>query len=105
MEGVDSLNYESLQDFIRENNLVVRSMGRTVQCVLNFTDNLSDDGGTVLIPGFHRVMQAWTEANLAFHRPRPWFNYSDFPNDTMGQRLLDLAIRVPLRQVSLVASM
>lgn len=99
VEGVESLSYENLQDFIKENNLVVQSMGRSVQCVLNFTDNQSEDGGTVLVPGFHRVMQEWTESNVQLNRPRPWFNYSDFPEDIMGQRLLDLAIRIPMRQV------
>lgn len=99
VEGVESLCYENSQDFIRENNLVVRSMGRTLQCVLNFTDNRLEDGGTVLVPGFHRVMQEWTETNSHMNRPRPWFNYNDFPEDIMGQELLDLAIRIPLREV------
>ena len=96
---MDSLTYDNLKDFIRENNLVVRSMGRHVQCVLNFTDNFSEDGGTVLVPGFHKVMREWAEVNTSMNRPRPWFNYNDFNGDIMGEQLLSLAIRVPLRQV------
>ena len=99
VQGVDSLTYDNLHDFIRENNLVVRSMGRHVQCVLNFTDNCPEDGGTVLVPGFHKVMREWAKVNTCLNRPRPWFNYSDFKGDIMGEQLLQLAIRVPMRQV------
>jgi hypothetical protein len=45
LTGVETLQYTTPQDFIRENNLVVASMGRNVQCVLNFADNHVEDGG------------------------------------------------------------
>lgn len=46
-DGVETLKYTNGQDFIRENNHVVRSMGRHVQCVMNFVDNVEEDGGTI----------------------------------------------------------
>jgi ectoine hydroxylase-related dioxygenase (phytanoyl-CoA dioxygenase family) len=64
LDGLPHLKYEDKHDFIKENNLVVKSMGRHVQCVLNFEDNRDDDGGTVLVPGFHRCIQSWCEPKL-----------------------------------------
>jgi hypothetical protein len=61
LDGLSSLTYHDQHDFIRENNLVVRSMGRHVQCVLNFEDNVTDDGGTIIIPGFHKYIDTWCQ--------------------------------------------
>ena len=57
--GADSLAYNSSEDFVRENNLVAGNMGAHVQCVLNFADNHADDGGTLVVPGFHRISKLW----------------------------------------------
>lgn len=61
LDGLPSLTYQNEQDFIRENNLIVSSMGIHVQCVLNFEDNTADDGGTVVVPGFHKHIKEWCE--------------------------------------------
>lgn len=61
LDGLPTLTYQDEQDFIRENNLVVNSMGIHVQCVLNFEDNTNDDGGTVIVPGFHKHIQQWCD--------------------------------------------
>lgn len=58
-EGVSTLQYKDPQDFIKENNLVVKSMGCNVQCVLNFEDNEASDGGTIVVPKFHKLIEHW----------------------------------------------
>jgi hypothetical protein len=57
--GADSLTYRSPEDLVRENNLVAGNMGMHVQCVLNFADNREEDGGTLVVPGFHRMSKQW----------------------------------------------
>ncbi len=84
------------QDFIKENNLVVDSMGSQVQCVLNFQDNRDEDGGTLVVPGFHRYLQRWAAENAAARRPLPWVEFSAAEEE----RLLSYAHRVSMREVS-----
>jgi hypothetical protein len=52
---------------------------RHVQCVLNFADNLEEDGGTIIVPRFHKYVKAWCAENahlrkqvpfLVFEKPR-----------------------------------
>ena len=70
---------------------MVKSMGRHVQCVLNFMDNAEDDGGTIVVPKFHRYIAHWCEENMALKKPIPWLT---MPLDTP---LLSLAQRIPMR--------
>jgi ectoine hydroxylase-related dioxygenase (phytanoyl-CoA dioxygenase family) len=56
---IESLRYTALQDFIRENNSVINATGPHVQAVLNLRDNFEEDGGTQVIPGFHKVFEEW----------------------------------------------
>ena len=56
LTGVEAVSYSSEHDFIKENNLVVRSMGMHIQCVMNFLDNLEEDGGTIIVPKFHKYI-------------------------------------------------
>ena len=63
LHGLTFLKYDNSQDFIKENNLVVRDMGRHVQCVLNFEDNVEMDGGTILVPRFHSHIDEWCRAD------------------------------------------
>eukprot|EP00435_Cladocopium_sp_Y103_P072337 s251_g40.t1 len=54
-----------LQDFRAELTAVQGRGGPTgehVQGVMNLLDNLEEDGGTRLVPGFHRSFMAWLEA-------------------------------------------
>lgn len=55
-QRLKELKYEdcNLINFIQENNDVVRSFGLSVQAILNVNENLDGDGGTLVIPGFHR---------------------------------------------------
>lgn len=93
-EGVQTLRYADPQDFIKENNLVVSAFGRTVQAVLNFEDNASEDGGTLIVPCFARHLPAWAEAHAHLNnRPLPWHTFAADEE----VRLLRHAHRVPLR--------
>jgi ectoine hydroxylase-related dioxygenase (phytanoyl-CoA dioxygenase family) len=80
--------------------MVVRSMGRHVQCVLNFLDNRAEDGGTVLVPAFHRHVQDWCARDPSEHgltrQPLPWLHFPD------SHPLLALAQRVPMRAGSVL---
>jgi uncharacterized protein (DUF3820 family) len=46
----------------------------------------------------------WAELNSHYRRNLPWFNYNDYPDDTLGKRLLDLAIRIPMKQVRVLVA-
>lgn len=94
--GVNSLPYKNEQDFIKENNLVVKSMGTHIQCVLNFTDNLDEDGGTVVVPKFHRHIGHWCAQNAELRKPLPWLT---MPLDTP---LLEYAQRIAMRRGSVL---
>ena len=60
-KSVDSLCYKNLRDFSKEMNSVVESTGPHLQGVLALTDNTLLDGGTVLVPGFHKVFSSWVQ--------------------------------------------
>lgn len=80
--------------------MVVRVMGRHVQCVLNFLDNREADGGTVLVPAFHRHVEEWCskspEDEGLTRQPLPWLHFPE------SHPLLNMAQRVPLRAGSVL---
>lgn len=97
--GAESLSYESEQDFIKENNLVVRCNGRHVQGVINFEDNLECDGGTLIVPCFHKYMEKWCADNESrLRRPIPWVTLNAQDNSNF----LGVAQRVPMRKGSVL---
>lgn len=69
---------------------------RHVQCVLNFADNLSQDGGTLIVPGFHRILSQWCTDHINLRRNLPWLV---LPKQ-IETELLQYAHRVPMREVS-----
>lgn len=86
--GLETLRYEDDQDFIKENNMVIRSMGRNVQCVMNMADNLEEDGGTIILPKFHRCIEKWSRDNTKLKRPLPWLELvGTDPLISFGQRI------------------
>ena len=96
LTGIETLQYIDEQDFIKENNLVVRSMGKHLQCVLNFADNEEVDGGTILVPQFHKCAERWCADNIAKKKPLPWVILDD--NDA----LFNYAKRVPMSEGSVL---
>lgn len=101
--GADSLQYADPQDFIKENNLVTACMGPHVQCVLNFSDNLEEDGGTLVVPRFHRHVESWAARYSWMRKPLPWVTFqSKREVEEAEAPLLALAQRVPLREGSVL---
>eukprot|EP00605_Chrysophyceae_sp_TOSAG23-4_P001664 GSChrysophyteH1.ASY1.ANO1.1826.1 assembled CDS len=104
--GVDGLCYSSSDDFVKENNLVVSSMGPHVQCVLNFEDNQEQDGGTLVVPSSHRYLQDWCERYAkTMKKPRPFVTFNSEISEeerALEQQLLRKAIRVTMRKGSVL---
>jgi hypothetical protein len=104
--GADSLTYSTPEDLVRENNLVACNMGPHVQCVLNFLDNREEDGGTLVVPGFHRVLAQWCEREAAcgMRRKAPFVTFNQrAPLELASeQALLDLSVRVSMRAGSVL---
>jgi hypothetical protein len=84
LTGKETLTYEDPQDFIRENNMVVRNMGRHVQCVMNFKDNIEDDGGTIIVPKFHHHVAQWCASHLTLKQKLPWLTFPDIKSSGSG---------------------
>jgi ectoine hydroxylase-related dioxygenase (phytanoyl-CoA dioxygenase family) len=100
LDGLDkTLQYTDEQDYIKENNLIVSSMGRHVQCVLNFANNVEEDGGTILIPYFHRYLQQWNAQHAAsLRKPLPWLTLPK----KIEEDLLSYSHRITMREGSVL---
>ena len=83
---------------MKENNLVVQSFGRHVQCVLNFADNLDEDGGTIVVPYFHRYLKQWIEKHKAIRKPLPWLTLSK----QVEEMYMPYAHRIAMREGSVL---
>ena len=92
--GLNSILYNDSQDLIKENNLIIQSMGPHIQCVLNFENNLSEDGGTILIPGYHKHLDTWCETYQSLRKPLPWLSL----NNKIENELIQLSKRIPLKE-------
>jgi len=57
------LRYDNLRDFSKEINRVTQDTGPHVQGVLALNENTSEDGGTVLLVGFHHVFPKWLDSH------------------------------------------
>lgn len=58
----EHLTFDELRDFSRETNAVSSATGPHCQGVVALMDNRTEDGGTVLVPGFHAVFDRWRDA-------------------------------------------
>jgi len=102
VSGLDSLQYADKQDFIRENNMIVKKMGRHVQCVLNFNDNMEQDGGTIIVPQFHKYLEEYCSANHYLFKSVPWHHITSNENNPIATQLLNRSIRIPMREGSVL---
>lgn len=106
--GAESITYDDPKDFIKENNLIVKSMGQHVQCVLNFADNHEDDGGTMIVPGFHKHYNQWIEKHKNLRKNIPWVQFSGYNGKLKDEcldaekDLLEHAQRIPMREGSVL---
>jgi hypothetical protein len=62
IQTLTALRYNSIQDWITENNEPgCATIGEQhVQGLVNLADNLEEDGGFWLVPGFHKHLPQWT---------------------------------------------
>eukprot|EP00004_Rigifila_ramosa_P021718 TRINITY_DN5832_c0_g1_i1.p2 TRINITY_DN5832_c0_g1~~TRINITY_DN5832_c0_g1_i1.p2 ORF type:complete len:358 (+),score=78.33 TRINITY_DN5832_c0_g1_i1:71-1075(+) len=99
--AADALRYGDVRDFISENNLVANDRSAVhVQGVLNLAENLEEDGGLILVPGFHRHFERWVRQELR-GQPDKFGVGSNFifpKHDATNS----LAQRIPMRAGSLV---
>eukprot|EP00121_Abeoforma_whisleri_P008240 Awhi_evm1s7558 len=58
-EILNGLSFENASDHIKENNIVNEDMGLTLQGLINFGECPSDNGGTRLVSGFHRIFDQY----------------------------------------------
>ena len=66
---------------------------------MNFLPNLPEDGGTLVVPKFHKYMREYCETHAHLRKPLPWVQ---FPAE-VEEVLLRHAHRVPMREVSVKA--
>lgn len=94
---VDALDYSSLRDFVVENNHVtISSRGKQVQGIINLADNYENDGGLVVVAGFHRLFEEWVNTLGQMNDPECRFKIADY------DVLQKFATRVTCRAGSLV---
>ena len=60
---------------IHTNNYYIVS-SRHVQCVLNFADNVEEDGGTVIVPQFHKHIRPWCSENISLRKNLPFLTFN-----------------------------
>lgn len=69
---------------------------RHVQCVLNFADNHAEDGGTIVVPYFHRFLAEWNEREKSIRKPLPWVT---LPKN-IEERYMPYAQRISMKEAS-----
>lgn len=98
--ALDALDYDDRRSFILENNLVHRSFGSSIQGVINLRDNVEEDGGFAVVPGFHRIFETWVECGAHTLGLRDWPRKS-YPFQ-QSEGAAHMAQRVPMRAGSVV---
>jgi ectoine hydroxylase-related dioxygenase (phytanoyl-CoA dioxygenase family) len=70
LEVLTALQYESDDDWIDENNEAgCAAVGELhVQGLVNLADNLEEDGGFWLVPGFHQYLPQWATKHKALSK-------------------------------------
>eukprot|EP01132_Coremiostelium_polycephalum_P008265 gene8265-10155_t len=92
---LDQLRYTKLSEFIVENNQPSQKDGTQLQGVINLLDNKEEDGGYVVVPGFHTIFQEYFNSKKPDYEP-PSMNFNR--NEFIFKR----AKRISMRKGSLV---
>jgi hypothetical protein len=94
-EFLSGIDYGASGGFVKENNAKHRSMGRTVQGVLNLYDNDEEDGGFHCVPGmFGMPLQQWVQAHPALPKAEPNGRY-ELKNFGVDVEMGNDSVRVP----------
>jgi hypothetical protein len=64
--------------------------------VINFLENNIDDGGTLVVPKFHKKINIFFEENVKLKKNLPFVIFDD---DDVEQSLIKEAKRIPLKEV------
>lgn len=81
-----------------EQRLLINLSFRHVQCVLNFENNEEEDGGTLIVPYFHRYLKTWNKVHeKQLRKPLPWVTLTK----DVERQYLTYAHRIPMREVIL----
>ncbi|KAG2388928.1 hypothetical protein C9374_014328 [Naegleria lovaniensis] len=102
---LNRLHYSSGKGhFITENNhICTKRDGLQVQALINLNDNLSEDGGLIVVPGFHQYFSQFFELSGLVNdlgRGRPSFAFK--PRDRITGEIYQLAQRIPSKAGSLI---
>jgi hypothetical protein len=105
--GCNIIKYNNIDDFVKENNLICSSIGhgKHIQCVINFMNNSLNDGGTLIVPGSHRISKKWCikyDKNLKKPRPFITFNEKNQFENNMENKLMNISIRISMKEGSLL---
>ncbi len=103
--GADAIKYDTPEDFVKENNLVINKMGPHVQCVMNFNNNHINDGGTLIVPCSHNYSKQWCINNKNMKKMRPFVTFNSENNineNNIENDLLNNAIRITMREGSVL---
>lgn len=101
-QRLKELKYEdyNLTNFIQENNDVVQSFGLSVQAILNVNENLDGDGGTLVVPGFHKHHEAFFTQHCSNATQKAKFASRFLVNECNPMQ--KLGQRVPMRAGSML---
>ena len=59
-----------------------------MQCVLNFAENIEEDGGTIIVPKFHHHIRQWCKDHSHLRKKLPWLTFSKL-NDRRDESSTD----------------
>ncbi|KAM9971662.1 hypothetical protein ACTFIW_011645 [Dictyostelium discoideum] len=97
-----TLTYKNGEDFFIENNQpeFIDLNVTNIQALINLCDNKKEDGGFIVVPGFHSHIKEWTLNNAQIKEQYGY--HSNFVCIEPGNPLYGRAIRVTARHGSLI---
>ena len=87
------LDYSNPRSFITENNL---NAGTTLQGIINIWDNMYNDGGLQLVPGFHKNFIDWYSQKHMVHQSGVESLWKFDHKDPTDMQFLSKVIRIPM---------
>eukprot|EP01080_Neovahlkampfia_damariscottae_P012655 gene12655-6555_t len=95
IELMGNLTYDDHKSFIFENNQISSSDGMFLQGVINLKDNLEEDGGFIVVPGFHHHFKEYFELQKENYKLQSY-------NFDKKDPLVKLSKRIPMKAGSVV---
>jgi len=96
-EKREGMDYEFIGDFISENNGTKNTGEPKVQGLVNLIDTHEEDGGFLIVPGFHKYLKEWaTQPHLVTYKKemQDTFDFVYVPdNDPMQKQVQKISMR------------